>query len=401
MLRFNLKQRLLFVALCLSLAACSGGGGSTTSSSIPAAQVPQDGTSSHGRSVPGGTPSPSPVSTLVPRSAALSNQETYKGINIFDTSSPYTQDISNSPADANSTSVINNQGGIGFNPGGGFINGVPIETFNVATSATPTYTATCRSGWCPPVQYPGGGNNSAGPIPWTSSYGWETCCGDSHAFVVDSDTKFDYEMYGFAFTKPNGPLASYNGMRWNLGASLQSQYMNQHVTADAAGLPMIAGALIADRDCCASNADANTFINHAVAFGFPTNTLGAHTANWGYFRPASAAVAGPGTCSTSCGSTSLYYGDRLRLKANFTLACTAAGTCPQATSIVAALKRYGMFYEDQSPSQFFILFAANEGTVSSSNWNTSDLRNLSAVNIASFEIVQRSTPLCYSGHSSC
>jgi hypothetical protein len=149
--------------------------------------------------------------------------------------------------------------------------------------------------------------------------------GDQHAIVVDRGTCTLYETYDT--TIKSGRWRAGSGAVW----SLRSNKLRHDgwTSADAAGLPILPGLL-------RWNEVRDDKIDHAIRF--TTDVTSRH-----YLWPARHQAGSQG---------SLAYppmGARFRLKATF----SAAGLSPQARSVVAAMKKYGMVLADNGSPWFF------------------------------------------------
>jgi hypothetical protein len=149
--------------------------------------------------------------------------------------------------------------------------------------------------------------------------------GDQHSIVVDKGSCTLYET--FDTTYRNGRWKAGSGAVW----SLESNKLRHDgwTSADAAGLPILPGLL-------RWNEVRDDKIDHAIRF--TTDVTSRH-----YLWPARHEAGSQG---------SLAYppmGARFRLKAGF----SAAGLSPEARSVVAAMKKYGLVLADNGSPWFF------------------------------------------------
>jgi hypothetical protein len=149
--------------------------------------------------------------------------------------------------------------------------------------------------------------------------------GDKHAIVVDKSTCVLYETWNTRVV--DGRWKAGSGAVW----SLRSNKLRHDgwTSADAAGLPILPGLL-------RWNEVRDDRIDHAIRF--TTDVTSRH-----YVWPA----------RHQAGSQdSLAYppmGARFRLKAGF----SAAGLSPEAQSVVAAMKKYGLVLADNGSAWYF------------------------------------------------
>ena len=149
--------------------------------------------------------------------------------------------------------------------------------------------------------------------------------GDMHAIIVDKGNCRLYETYDTTYR--NGHWRAGSGAVW----SLKSNKLRPAgwTSADAAGLPILPGLL-------RWNEVRDDKIDHAIRF--TTDVTSRH-----YLWPA----------RHQAGSQdSLAYppmGARFRLKASF----SAGGLSPEAQSVVAAMKKYGLVLADNGSAWYF------------------------------------------------
>jgi len=316
-------------------------------------------------------------------SAGSTNQETYLGANVFTPGDVFAADYSNTPTDPDSAAIISalanltqqvdgtinleeNVGEYTYGPEGYAIN------FNLATASTPLHKIGMYAA-------------PSGLMPWARNFIAEPCCGDHHGLVVNLSEDAAWEAYGVTFP----PLRIYGqgrhgtgapGHYWNLAKPLTLQYASHEHTdgANAPDVPYIAGALLGDRDCC------GVPINHALMI---VGVLGSDAASDAYVRPAAGPVSNQGACDANCAATHAIYSDHFRLHSSFSLTCSSS--CPEAQSIVAALKTYGAFLTDGAGEWSIIIGNSHTGAKPFQPWSPDDINNLSQIQLTDFDILDR------------
>lgn len=340
-----------FAALAALVAACAGGGANV----------------------------PGPVIQPEPPPAGVAS---YHGRGIFAASDLYYRDVSAAAMDPDSGAIIRNMRNVAINLSNNFVDSSRVSSaVNLATNATPTYPLIGSHN--PPVA-------NAMPEPYKAGFLTESSfcpsCSDGHYYVLNVDSGIEWENYKFR-APVSGTIYVGGGHVWNLNRPLAAQYGPPEFSggANAADVPQIAGADIADRDA-AGNTDAVIPIDHAGHFYAAQNTAAA----WGYVRPANSST-GVGCAQAGCSLTHLIYGDRLRLKASALtkMPCYAAsgGSCPQASALADQWMAYGVIFSDVDASTFSVtLFDNADG---SSSWNVRDLSNLDVFTANDFDVVSR------------
>jgi hypothetical protein len=305
----------------------------------------------------------------------------------------------------------------------------PIYYVNIATGSTPTLLAPIGGSsnyiyWhgVPETNAGCSGSSAKCNFPWQSSYSVEPAP-DKHGqvFYKSSVTSWigqgsvAFEAYGTNYScsgtcPPSSGSLSFGagGDAWDLTESLTSQLAPNGTSGavSASNLPLIAGELIGDRDCCATSVNYQTFINHAIEFIYQ------HTATrmsaYGFIHPAVSNVGNiTGTCTSSCAATHLSYGDRLVLSAGYNPGCSTSA-CPVTWSIIYALEKYGMIFGDVQDTTANVSFRWAFASDGSNPWNGVDggtlNSNLNAITISDFFVVNRSLNgglICLAGHSGC
>lgn len=263
-------------------------------------------------------------------------------------------DISASPVDANSATLITSCGLTGLHPDFGTVwngapNGIPYVLVRGTQKPVPvTFTYASESD---PGPYPVPRN---APIE-----GGPNSTGDRHVLVLDVDHKLLYEMY--AAYPVNG------GASWRAGSgaifdmtsnALRPMYWT---SADAAGLPIFPGLVRYDEAVELGK------IEHALRFTCP--------------RTRRAFVDPARHYASNDVSTALPpMGMRVRLKSSFDITPFPA----EVRVILTAMKKYGMMVADNG-SGWFVSGAPD------SRWSDANLATLRNVPSSAFEVVQMGT----------
>ena len=216
--------------------------------------------------------------------------------------------------------------------------GIP---FNVVSGSTPKVRVS--------FYYPD--ESDAGPYPIPQNPKREAGS-DHHILIVDRDACKLYEIYDA--DRVNGRWEAGAGAIWNLRSNLLRP--NGWTSADAAGLPILAGLIRFD--------EVNRgLIDHALRFT-ASSTRDSH------IYPARH-HAGDGNDSALP-----PMGLRVRLKASVNI----SGFSPRNRVMLTAMKRYGMILADNG-SPWFI------SGVSDKRWNADDLNQLKRIKGNMFEVV--------------
>jgi len=201
--------------------------------------------------------------------------------------------------------------------------------------------------------------------------------GDRHAIVIDNSKCMIYESYATVRPVQTGSFMVASTAIYNMSKILP-QRPDGWTSADAAGLPIVAGLLKYEE--VQSGA-----INHALRF---TTDLAQNA----YVHPA--IHFGPHN-----NFTTLPYGTRLRLRSSWS---ESQYTSNQSKIFVQALKKYGLMFADQG-SSFYVTGTA------SPNWDDTFFNEMNLgsmrIPISQFDIVQspftvvygwQATPTCNS-----
>lgn len=218
-------------------------------------------------------------------------------------------------------------------PGGTF-NDAGDETFhyqiNLATNSTPTFLVQPKSSTHnPPMD-----NGSGTRVPFQSSYHIESTS-DMHAFVFNTDTCLESEMYQTTFQ--NSILSIFAGYNTdttqpylasaNYGIYAKGGTNAAHITWIGTFLP--------------GDDELLPVINHPLLLSVPTTNIVQWMSQNGYYVPATTGYTSLGGCLSAC----LHLGDIVQLNPNFD--CTGNGTVPAAGQrICAAWKTFGAYVSD-------------------------------------------------------
>jgi len=269
----------------------------------------------------------------------------------FPSDNAWNQDISSAPVDPNSSAIINFIGsstplhpdfGAGLYDGQSI--GIPYDVVSGSPFVAIDYTAYGSESDPGPMPIPKNAPIEGDPNPGN---------GDRHVLVLDRDNCWLYELYG-SYPQKNGSWDAASAAVWDLLNDEQRPYT--WTSADAAGLSVFAG--LARYDEVASGA-----IQHALRFTLQNSATA--------FTPPASHWAG--------NSTNPYaspMGMRMRLQASYDISSFP----PQAQTILAALKKYGMIMADNGSSMFITGDPDNR-------WNNNDLGTLKQVPASAFEVI--------------
>jgi hypothetical protein len=270
------------------------------------------------------------------------------GCAVFPDDNPWNQDVSREPLRADSAAIIatiQSNGGTRLHPdfGENPDYGIP---FVIVPADQPGVA----------IDYVAYGDESdPGPFPIPSDApieGGAGAVGDRHVIVLQSGTCELFELYR-AFRDGPGWRAD-SGARFDLSSNDLRPL--GWTSADAAGLPILPGLVRYDE--VESGA-----IRHAIRVTFSRTRRG-------YILPATHAA------SSRTDPTLPPMGLRLRLRASFDL----GGLTGQARVIAEAMQRYGLIVADNGSNWYF------QGAPSA-GWDDDDLRQLTAISGADFEVV--------------
>ncbi len=274
-----------------------------------------------------------------------------ENIQQFPSDNAWNQDISNAAVDPYNTQII---AGIASNVikadfGSGLWAGVPIGIPYIVVCADQSKIA---------INYTDYGDESdAGPFPIPLNAPIEgNGSGDSHVIAVDKENKILYELFN----------AHVNGNHWDASSGavfdLKSNALRPAgwTSADAAGLPIFPGLVRYEEIL-------KGVIDHPIRFTLPSSKV----------KPAYISPARHKVSSTGGQYSSLPFGARIRLKANFDI-----GSYSTTNKIIlTAMKKYGLILADIG-SNLYITGAPDE------RWNNDDLHLLGNVHGSDFEVVK-------------
>jgi serine/threonine-protein kinase len=215
---------------------------------------------------------------------------------------------------------------------------------------------------------------AGGAIEGQAGYACDTSANDCHLIVVDRPAARLVEVYQ-ATVDAGGRVHGLCGIAWSLDTAYPAGMRGDQCTsADAAGLPIAPLLFSADELAAGS-------IDHAVRFILPNARIRAGV----YVHPASHAGAPSGPATT------VPYGARLRLRADYPVASLPAG----ARVVARALQRYGMILADGGN----VALTARDDRFTTHKWSEVgfDSRSLQAITAGDFEVVDSGPviPLTY------
>jgi hypothetical protein len=282
---------------------------------------------------------------------SLGRNANLNGFIPFPPDNAWNQNISNSPVDPNSANIINYIGAntplhpdFGAGLYDGQTMGIPYDIVSGSPFVTINYTAYGSESDPGPMPVPKNAPIEGYPHPGN---------GDRHVLILDRDNCWLYELYS-SYPQSSGNWDAASGAVWDLLNDEQRPYT--WTSADAAGLSVFAG--LARYDEVASGQ-----IQHALRFTLQNSEDA--------FTPPATHWAG--------NSTNPYaapMGMRMRLQASYDISSFP----PQAQTILAALKTYGMIMADNGSSMFITGDPDNR-------WNNNDLATLKQVPASAFEVI--------------
>lgn len=265
----------------------------------------------------------------------------------FTSSNLWNTDISSSPVDPNSNSIITNWvGSVNVHPdwGNDPTYGIPYVVVN---GTQPLVNVNLGA-------YPDESDPGPMPVPADAPVeGGASSSGDRHVLLLDNGNCFLYELYN-ASPNSDGSWNADSTAVWDLLSDEQRPYT--WTSADAAGLPVFPGLVRYDEVASGS-------IHHAFRFTLPHTTAA--------FTPPASHWAG-----NTSDPTAPPMGMRLRLKSSYDI----SGFDTQMQTILTAMKHYGLILADNGSSLYVT-------GASDSRWG-SDLDSLKTVPASAFEVVQ-------------
>jgi hypothetical protein len=274
-----------------------------------------------------------------------------ENIQIFPADNPWNLDISTSAIDPYNTQII---AGFASNTikadfGSRLWNGAPIGIPYIVVCANQPKIA---------INYTDYGDESdPGPFPIPLNAPVEgNGSGDSHVIALDIDNHILYELF----------YSRVNGNHWDASSGaifdLKTNALRPEgwTSADAAGLPIFPGLVRYEEIL-------KGVIDHPIRFTLPSSKV----------MPAYISPARHKVNSTGGQYSSLPFGARIRLKANFDI----SGYSATNQIILRAMKNYGLILADIG-SNLYITGAPDE------RWNNDDLQRLGQVHGSDFEVVK-------------
>jgi hypothetical protein len=269
----------------------------------------------------------------------------------FPADNAWNRDISSAPVDPDSTNIINYIGATtplhpDFGAGlyDGQTIGIPYDIVSGSPFVAIDYTAYGSESDPGPMPVPKNAPIEGYPKPGN---------GDRHVLILDRDNCWLYELYS-SYPQKNGSWDAASGAVWDLLNDEQRPYT--WTSADAAGLSVFAG--LARYDEVASGE-----IRHALRFTLQNSENA--------FTPPASHWAGNSTDPDAA-----PMGMRMRLQASYDISSFP----PQAQTILAALKTYGIIMADNGSSMFITGDPDNR-------WNNNDLATLKQVPASAFEVL--------------
>ncbi len=269
----------------------------------------------------------------------------------FPADNAWNQDISNSPIDPNSASIINFIGAstplhpdFGAGLYAGQTIGIPYDIVSGSPFVNVKYTAYGSESDPGPMPIPANAPIEGYPHPGN---------GDRHVLILDRDNCWLYELYS-SYVQKNGTWNAGSGAVWDLLNDEQRPYT--WTSADAAGLSVFAGLARYDEVAAGQ-------IQHALRFTLANSATA--------FTPPASHWAG-----NSNNQYAAPMGMRMRLQASYDI----SGFPPQAQTILAALKKYGMIMADNGSSMYITGDPDNR-------WNNNDLATLKQVPASAFDVI--------------
>ncbi|MFM7151077.1 MAG: IPT/TIG domain-containing protein, partial [Gemmataceae bacterium] len=203
--------------------------------------------------------------------------------------------------------------------------------------------------------------------------------GDSHLLLYDADNNIGYEFYRMSRPSENadGRWHAYQQTVWNFNTN--SYRTLGWTSADAAGLPLLAGLARPDEGLPVSEGGQGA-INHAIRFTLQNRLV------LNQFTYPASHTANPGNTNANLMPP---MGTRFRLKADVDISSFQ----PQSRIIAQAMKDYGLILADNGSNFFFS--GASESVDLNNNifltWNNDDIHDtnngIKSLNYSDFEIV--------------
>ncbi len=313
-----MNVRFLLVLAAGLLAACGGDEGSSSATSA-------DGGAPKGPGA-GGPTTGAPVA---------GNAPVVSGCRIFPDDNPWNQDVSGAPVSSKSAAYMAKMAPTAkLHPDWGTTAegyGIPISVGSGAPPVPMTWTTSWGPRESDPLACPSGGGAFCYPIPTNAKVEGG---GDRHVLFLDTAGAPSnctlYEL--FDAQASGGGWSAANGAMFKLGSNALRK--DGWTSGDAAGLPIMPG-LVRYEEL------ASGTIRHAIRFTMSQTQQG-------YIHPATHAA---GKADVDLPPMGL----RVRLKASVNITAP-----PEGTTLVAALKKYGMLLADNG-SNWYLSGDQNDG----------------------------------------
>lgn len=270
---------------------------------------------------------------------------------VFPRSNPWNQSVDRLPLHPRSDSIVASVGlddPLYANFGAGSFEGAPIGM---------PYTTVSKSQSRVQMTFERPDESDPGPYPIPDDAPIEAG-DDRHVIVVDRDRCRLYELFAAHRISDGGGWRAFSGATWDLHSNRVRPA--GHTSADAAGLPILAGLARPEEI-------KRGRIDHALRFTVRRTRRG-------YVYPARHSASS----RTDPGLPAM--GQRFRLRRDFDISRYPR----QARIVLAALKRYGMMVADHG-SNWYV------SGVPSSRWDDGELRTLGGVRGRDFEVVDTRT----------
>jgi hypothetical protein len=296
-------------------------------------------------------PAQSTTNPTTTPSGSTDTTTSLSGRRVFPADNPWNTDISASPSDPNSSTLIASCGVKNLHPDfgttyAGAPNGIPYVVVHSTQAKVP-------------VSFDYADESDPGPYPIPPNApieGGASSDGDRHVLIVDVDAWRLYELYDAH------PLNG--GTSWHAGSGavfdLNSNALRPAgwTSADAAGLPIFPGLVRYDE------AAEQHAVNHALRFTCP-KTRSSYVSPARHFASSDPSLSLP------------PMGMRVRLRSNF----DTTSFSPTVRAILRSMMRYGMFVADNG-SGWYVSGAPDP------RWSDDDLATLARVPSSAFDVIK-------------
>ena len=295
-------------------------------------------------------PPPSPPPPPPPAPGPLGVNADLSPRRLFPDDNPWNQPVDTAQVDPNSAAIIDLIGATdAFHPDfGANWNGGPFGIPYVVVSGAQTRVA---------VSFDYDDESDPGPYPIPPNppiEGGASSTGDRHILIVDRDAWKLYELFS-AYPQANGSWHAGSGAIFDLNSNALRPA--GWTSADAAGLPILAGLVRYDEVAAGE-------IAHALRFTVSRTRRA-------YLHPARH------WASTDTSPLRPPMGMRVRLKASFNISAYPA----RVQVILRALKKYGMIVADNGSDWYL-------SGVADARWNDGELNTLKQLRGGDFEVIR-------------